>query len=277
MIRVLAAAIFWAVLSSPAGAGGELSLEGVFEQGGVVLGKTDPNAIVRLAGRQLRLTEDGRFVFGFGRDFAESAELEVEFPDGRREQRTLTVAPRTYAIQRIDGLPPKKVSPLEEVWERIKQENAQIAAARAQDRALTGFLGPFQWPTEGIITGVYGSQRILNGQPKRPHYGIDIAAPEGAPVVAPAGGIVTLVASDYYYTGGTIIIDHGHGLTSAFLHMAEVSVEEGQTVQPGEVIGAVGATGRSTGPHLDWRINWFKERLDPAYFVPPMPAPVEGG
>lgn len=277
MIRILVAVVFWVVLSAPAGAAGALSLEGDFEQGGVVFGKTDPNAKVRFAGRELRLTEDGRFVFGFGRDFAESAELEVEYPDGQRELRTLAVSPRTYAIQRIDGLPPKKVSPPEEVWERIKRENAEIAAARAQDHALTGFLGPFQWPTEGIITGVYGSQRILNGQPKRPHYGIDIAAPEGTLVVAPAGGVVSLVASDYYYTGGTIIIDHGHGLTSAFLHMAEVSVEEGQTVRPGEKIGTVGSTGRSTGPHLDWRINWFKERLDPATLVPPMPAPVEGG
>ena len=135
----------------------------------------------------------------------------------------------------------------------------------------------FQWPVEGRISGVYGSQRILNGIPKRPHFGIDIAAPAGTPIRAPAVGLVTLAADDHYYTGGTVILDHGHGLTSAFLHLQEVRVAPGQTVAQGEVIGTLGATGRATGPHLDWRINWFDQRLDPAFFVPPMPAPDGSG
>lgn len=277
MIRTLLIAIFFSAMAFPAGADEGLTLEGTFKQGGVVFGQTDPDAVVHFAGRRLRLSEAGRFVFGFGRDFAEQAEIEIEYPDGRRERRTFAIEPREYAIQRIDGLPPKKVTPPEEVWERIQRENAEIAQARAHDRPLNDFLGPFQWPAQGIISGVYGSQRILNGEPRRPHYGIDIAAPQGARVVAPAGGIVALVAADHYYTGGTIIIDHGHGLSSAFLHMDEISVEAGQSVARGEPIGTVGATGRATGPHLDWRINWFKERLDPAFFVPPMPPLPEGG
>jgi murein DD-endopeptidase MepM/ murein hydrolase activator NlpD len=271
MKRVALVLLFLLGLASPVWAG-SLELDGVMQQGGVVFGKTDPGAEVRFEGRQVRVSEEGRFVFGFGRDFAESARVEVRYPDGAVETRELTVAAREYQIQRIDGLPPSKVTPPEEVWERIKRENAEIAAARAQDRPSTAFLARFQWPVEGRISGVYGSQRILNGIPKRPHFGIDIAAPAGTPIRAPAVGLVTLAADDHYYTGGTVILDHGHGLTSAFLHLQEVRVSPGQTVAQGEVIGTLGATGRATGPHLDWRINWFDQRLDPAFFVPPMPA-----
>lgn len=263
-------------LVPPAGAG-SLELDGVMQQGGVVFGKTDPGAEVHFEGRTLRVSEEGRFVFGFGRDFAESARIEVRYPDGTLESRDLTVAPREYRIQRIDGLPPSKVTPPEEVWERIKRENAEIAAARAHDRPSIDFLARFQWPVKGRVSGVYGSQRVLNGTPKRPHFGIDIAAPAGTPVKAPAGGLVALAVTDHYYTGGTVILDHGHGLTSAFLHLQEVRVSPGQMVDQGEVIGTLGATGRATGPHLDWRINWFDQRLDPAFFVPPMPAPDSSG
>ncbi len=270
------ALLLFAGLAATAKAG-SLELDGVMKQGGVVYGKTDPAAEVRFEGRSLRVSEDGRFVFGFGRDFPESARVEVRYPDGSVETRDLTVAAREYRIQRIDGLPPSKVTPPEEVWERIKRENAEIAAARAQDRPAVAFLVPFQWPVEGRVSGVYGSQRVLNGIPKRPHFGIDIAAPTGTPIKAPAGGLVTLAAADHYYTGGTVILDHGHGLTSAFLHLQEVRVSPGQTVEQGEVIGTLGATGRATGPHLDWRINWFDQRLDPAFFVPPMPDPDSSG
>ena len=163
------------------------------------------------------------------------------------------------------------VTPPESVLARIKSENAKIAEARAQDRAEPDYLTGFVWPTVGRISGVYGSQRILNGKPRQPHYGIDIAAPAGTPVRAPADGIVTLAEGDLYYTGGTLIIDHGHGLTSAFLHMKDVEVALGQRVRQGERIGTVGSTGRSTGPHLDWRINWFKARIDPSLLAGPMP------
>ena len=276
MRLALLALLFLTCLVAPAEAG-SLELDGVMEQGGVVFGKTDPGAEVRFEGRGLRVSEEGRFVFGFGRDFDESARLEVRHPDGSVETRDLTVASREYRIQRIDGLPPSKVTPPEEVWERIKRENAEIAAARAHDRPLTDFLGHFEWPVVGRISGVFGSQRVLNGVPKRPHFGIDIAAPEGTPVKAPSGGLVALAVTDHYYTGGTVILDHGHGLTSSFLHLQEVRVAPGQTVSRGEVIGTLGASGRATGPHLDWRINWFDQRLDPAFFVPPMPAPDSSG
>ncbi|MEE8188755.1 MAG: M23 family metallopeptidase, partial [Kiloniellales bacterium] len=150
-------------------------------------------------------------------------------------------------------------------------ENARIAAARAVDRPEPLFESGFVWPATGPITGVFGSQRVLNGKPRRPHYGVDVAAPEGSIVRAPADGVVAIAAAEMYYTGGTVLIDHGHGLTSVYSHMKEVRVSEGQRVKQGDPIGTVGATGRVTGPHLDWRVNWFDQRLDPALLVPPMP------
>jgi murein DD-endopeptidase MepM/ murein hydrolase activator NlpD len=164
------------------------------------------------------------------------------------------------------------VTPPKEVLDRIRNDAAQVRAARATDRAVADFRSGFVWPATGIITGVYGSQRILNGKPRQPHYGIDIAAATGTPVVAPADGVITLAATDHYYTGGTVILDHGHGLSSTFIHLDRVDVAVGDRLEQGQPIGTVGASGRATGPHLDWRINWFDRRLDPAYLVPPMPA-----
>lgn len=249
-----------------------LELDGHLVQGGLVFGTTDPGAEVRLDGRAVRVAPDGRFLFGFGRDFGAAAKLEVAFRDGTRETRALAIAPREYQVQRIDGLPSKMVTPPDEVLARIRAEAARIATVRAVDRPETLFETGFGWPAFGIISGVYGSQRILNGEPRRPHYGLDVAAPVGTPVTAPADAVVALAATDLYFTGGTLILDHGHGLTSAMLHMSEILVAEGERVKRGQLIGKIGATGRVTGPHLDWRINWFGERLDPAFLVPPMPA-----
>jgi len=249
-----------------------LQLDGQFVQGGLVFGMAPVGTKVTLGERQVRVAEDGRFVFGFGRDAASNATLNVSYPDGREEARPITIAPRDYKIQRIDGLPPKQVNPPEEVWNRIKRENAEIAKVRAVDHPEALFASGWRWPSIGRISGVYGSQRILNGEPKRPHFGIDIAAPTGTPVVAPADGIVVMAERDLYYTGGTIILDHGHGLTSAFLHMEDVEVSVGDRIGQGGRLGTVGSTGRSTGAHLDWRINWFDVRVDPALLVPPMPS-----
>ena len=254
-----------------AAGGGNLALEGNFIQGGLVFGSADPGTRVALDGQEVRVSADGRFVFGFTRDAPAQAELIVTYPDGSTESRRLQIEKRDYKVQRIDGLPPKMVSPPESVWKRIKAENAMIGKVRLVDRETPYYRSGFVWPTIGRISGVYGSQRILNGKPKQPHYGIDIAAPEGTPVRAPADGVVVLVHRDMYYTGGTIIVDHGHGLTSTFIHMKDISVEEGQELRQGAVIGTVGATGRATGPHLDWRINWFKARIDPSLLVGPMP------
>ena len=183
--------------------------------------------------------------------------------------RVLEIERRRYDIQRIDGLPKKMVTPPPELLVRIREEGAKVREARAFDTAELDLFVPFAWPAQGPISGVYGSQRILNGEPRQPHFGVDIAASTGTPVRAPAGGDIRLAEPDLYYSGGTVILDHGHGLSSSFLHMSRIDVEVGQRVAQGEVIGAIGATGRVTGAHLDWRMNWFERRLDPALLVEP--------
>ena len=248
------------------------ALEGDLVQGGLVIGTAVPGARVSLNDKPLRVAGDGRFVFGFGRDAPGEARLTVTYPDGAVSDQTLAIAGREYKVQRIDGLPKKFVTPPDDVVARIRADEEAAAKARETDRPDTDFDSGFRWPAVGIVSGVYGSQRILNGEPRRPHFGIDIAAPKGTPVVAPADGLVTLVHPDMYFTGVTLFLDHGHGLSSAFLHLEKVTVREGQKVTKGEQIATVGTTGRSTGPHLDWRVNWFTERLDPALLVGPMPA-----
>lgn len=263
--------VLFAVLFLVPAARAEITLSGSFTQGGIVFGRTDPGTRLALDGIPVRVDPDGAFVFGFHRDAPPAAELVITAPDGSVERRNLEVAARTYEVQRIDGLPANMVTPPKDVLDRIRRDAAQVRAARATDRPVADFRSGFVWPATGVITGVYGSQRILNGEPRQPHYGIDIAAPTGTPVVAPADGEVTLAATDHYYTGGTLILDHGHGLSSTFIHLDTVTVAVGDRVAQGAPIGTVGASGRATGPHLDWRINWFDRRLDPAYVVPPMP------
>lgn len=255
------------VLPAVASAAETLSLDGDFVQGGLVRGKTVPDAAVTLDGRTVNVDHEGRFVFGFGRDADTEAELVVRFPSGESEVRRLDVASRDYSIERIDGLPPKMVTPPKDVLERIRRENAMIAAVRQRQTDTDWFWGGFVRPAEGRYSGFYGSQRILNGEPRRPHYGLDIAGPKGSPVAAPAPGIVALAERDLYYTGGTVMIDHGQGITSVLMHLDSVEVAEGQQVQAGERIGTIGATGRASGPHLDWRVNWFEVRLDPGLLL----------
>lgn len=245
----------------------ELRFEGKFVQGGLVTGLTQPGARVTFDGRTLRVSGDGVFLLGFSRDAKPESTLEIVFPDGRKSERRLKIARRDYKIQRIDGLPPRKVTPKAEDLKRIRKEYALIKAARRRDDPRTDFLRGFIWPAEGRISGVYGSQRILNGEPRTPHFGVDVAAPVGTPVVAPAAGVVTLVHPDMFFSGGTLIIDHGHGLSSSFLHLSEVLVKEGQRVEQGEPIARIGATGRVTGAHLDWRMNLFDARIDPQLLV----------
>jgi murein DD-endopeptidase MepM/ murein hydrolase activator NlpD len=249
-----------------------LRLDGEIAQGHPVVGHTDPAARVRFAGDPVRVSPDGVFLIGFGRDAPETQRLVVDLPDGPRVTRTLEIARRDYAIERIDGVPPETVDPPESALARIEREAERVRGARERDAARTDFLADFQWPLEGRITGVYGSQRVYNGEPRRPHYGIDIAADTGTPVRAPAPGRVTLAHPAMYFSGGTLILDHGHGLSSTFLHLSAISVDEGERIEQGQVIGRVGASGRATGPHLDWRINLFQRRLDPATLVGPMPA-----
>lgn len=246
-------------------------LDGPRTQGGLLRGQVPPGSTVDYEGDAVRVSPDGWFLVGFGRDAPPEAELVVVHPDGQRERQVLKVERREYDIQRIDGLPPRQVTPSEEDLARIRAEVRMVKRARAIDEPRTDFLGGFRWPIKGRISGVYGSQRILNGEPRRPHFGIDIAAPTGTTVVAPADGVVTLVHPDMFFSGGTMIVDHGHGLSSAFLHLSRILVEAGAHVTQGQPIAEVGSTGRSTGPHLDWRINLFGRRLDPGLLVGPMP------
>ncbi|MDF1793820.1 MAG: M23 family metallopeptidase [Thalassobaculaceae bacterium] len=268
-MRRLFAVVLLVLLSTAARA--EITFDGVFTQGGIVFGQTDPGTTLVLDDIPVEVDGDGVFVFGFHRDAPKTSTLVITHPDGTTERRVLEVATREFNIQRIDGLPDNMVSPPQEVIARIQRDAAEVAAARAGIRPDSDFRSGFKWPAIGPISGVYGSQRILNGKPRQPHYGVDIAAPKGTPVVAPADGLVTLAATDHYYTGGTLILDHGHGLSSTFIHMDSVAVKVGTRVRQGDVIGTVGASGRATGPHLDWRMNWHDRRLDPTYVVPPMP------
>lgn len=248
-----------------------LSLEGDFLQGGMVIGQTDPGDQVKFDGVTIRVSDEGLFLLGFGRDDALQHTLVVRRDGKLAEQRNITIGKRDYEIQRIDGLPPSKVTPPKRDWKRIKKETAQIKKARKLDDPRADFLGGFIWPAKGIISGVYGSQRVLNGEPRRPHFGVDVAAPTGTPVYAPADGVVTLAHSDMFYSGGTLIVDHGHKLSSSFLHLSKILVKVGDRVKQGDPIAEIGATGRVTGAHLDWRMNLRSARIDPQLLVPPMP------
>lgn len=257
--------------AAPVSAAELVSLEGRIAQGGLIQGRAQPGAAVSLDGKPVRISKDGVFLIGFGRDAPAAARLDVQLPDGQRESKVLAVEQRRFDIQRIDGLPERMVSPPPDLVERIKRENARVGELRRLDSLMTAFLEGFIWPVSGPISGVYGSQRILNGEPRAPHWGVDIAAPTGTPVLAPAGGIVRLAEPDFYLTGGTILLDHGHGLMSGFLHLSAIDVTVGQRVRQGEPIAKVGATGRVTGPHLDWRINLFDVRIDPVLVAPALP------
>ena len=237
-----------------------VTFEGKFIQGSFILGKTEPGSEVFIDKKKVKVTPDGYFVFGLGRDRKNDVVITIN-----KKKIVKKVYKRKYNIQRIDGLEEKKVTPPEEVYERIKRENGWIGEVRAINSNLTFFTKKFIVPVENaIISGVYGSQRILNGKPKWPHYGLDFAADEGTEIKAMLNGTVTLAESDLFYTGGTLIFDHGHGISTLYMHMKEILVKKGQEVKQGDIIGTVGSTGRATGAHLDVRLNWFQTRLDPA-------------
>ncbi len=241
-----------------------VEFDGKFIQGHSIIGKTDPSSKVKIDKKQIKVSKDGYFAFGLDRDRKYDVVITIE-KDEVKEKITKRVQKRKYNIQKIDGLEEKKVTPPEEVYERIKKENKLIAKARAIDSDLNFFKDKFIVPVEdAIITGVYGSQRILNGIPKWPHYGLDFAQNEGTPVKAMINGTVTLAERDLYYSGGTLIFDHGHGISTLYMHLHEIFVKKGQKINQGDIIGTVGSTGRATGPHLDVRLNWFGTRLDPA-------------
>ncbi len=272
-MEMLGKGLVGVALAVAAMAAAALELSGPLVQGALIQGRVAPGTSVVFNDRPLRVSGEGIFVFGLGRDAPAEAVLQVTHADGRRERRRLAVRQRDYEIQRIDGLPPRKVTPPAAQLERIRAEARLAREARRRDDPRTDFLAGFQWPVEGPVTGVYGSQRILNGEARRPHYGVDIAAPVGTRVRAPASGVVSLVHEDMFFSGGTLIIDHGHGVSSTFLHLERILVAQGERVRQGEAIAEVGATGRVTGAHLDWRMNHLTERLDPVLVAGPMPQP----
>lgn len=247
----------------------EVSIRGHWVQGGMVIGQAPPAYQVRLNDQDLLVSDQGVFVFGFDRD-GQSGDVLTVIGAGKTQTYTLEIASRRYDIQRIEGIKKKHMQPSAEQLKRTRAENAMVGKARKDGLMLNYFQNPFIWPVKGPITGVFGSQRVYNGEPRRPHYGVDVAAPTGAEVIAPIGGKVTLAHPDMFYSGGTLILDHGHGISSTFLHLHKLLVKQGDWVKQTWPIAQVGATGRVTGAHLDWRMNWFKRRIDPALLVPDM-------
>jgi len=276
-VRRWAALLACAGLSScasaaPAPAGvTPVELRGEWVQGHLIFGKAAPGSTVSFNGQPVRVSLGGVFIIGLDRDEPAKALLVVAHPGVATFRREFDVVPRAYDIQRLEGLPPDQVTPPPEAQKRIALDYEQVRAARLRDTDRDDFTRGFAWPLTGRISGVYGSQRILNGQPKQPHYGVDVAAPVGAKVRAPASGVVSLAVPDMYYTGGTLMIDHGHGLTSTLMHLNKLLVKQGDEVKQDQVVAESGATGRVTGPHLDWRVSWFGSRVDPQLLVGPMP------
>ena len=246
-------------------------IEGEWRQGSILKGRLSTGETsLKFLGHEVPVSSSGSFVLGLGRDAPEELELTVVMTDGEKRKSSYAVVQRDYKIQRIEGVPNRTVNPAPGHYERIRKEAVLAKTARAHRRNSEDYMEPFIWPVTGPISGVYGSQRFYNGEPRRPHFGVDVARPTGTPIVAPASGLITMAHPDMFFSGGTIILDHGHGLSSSFLHLSKLLVEEGELVVQGQVIGEVGATGRVTGPHLDWRMNWLDQRVDPTTLVPPM-------
>lgn len=249
-----------AVLAQPE----RLSFSGAMEQGSLVVGKTESGASVTIDGMPVRVSPQGLFAFGFEYNQTKPTQVAAKFPDGTTASQAVTPKSRLYEIQRISGLPEKYVTPPANVIARIKREGAQITHARTRDTGESWFADALDWPVPGIISGTWGNQRILNGEPKAPHFGVDIAAPTGTPIHAPADAIVSLAQPDFYLDGGITILDHGHGVSTCYIHQSKLLVKLNQRVSRGQVIGLVGMTGRATGPHLHWAMNWFQVKLDPS-------------
>jgi murein DD-endopeptidase MepM/ murein hydrolase activator NlpD len=247
--------------------GNRLWMSGPAVQGGLVLARSGPGSRAWIDEAPVRV-DNGLFCFGFGAKDEKPKSIRVVYDDGSTETAVVAPEKREYQVQRIDGLPEQYVSPAKELLERIARDAKVVAEARAIDTGETWFAEKFDWPADGPITGVYGSYRVLNGEPREAHYGTDIAAPEGSPIRAPAEGIVRM-AEELYLSGNTLILDHGHGVSTSYLHMSRFDVKAGDHVKRGGQLGLIGKTGRATGPHLCWRMNWFQTRLDAALAAPP--------
>ncbi len=256
--------VFWLSITQAHAA----SFTGPWQQGALIIGQLENNESAVFNHKVLKKTKDGKVVFGLGRDAPATASVIINYTDGSQKTLKFPVEQRKYDIQKITGVEQKHVEPSAEFTARINREAAAVAAVRKHASDRTDFLKPFIWPAKGPVTGVYGSQRFYNGVAKNPHFGIDIAGPKGAPVIAPAAGKVIFANDDLFFSGGTLIIDHGFGINSTFIHLSKIEVKLDDEITQGQLIARIGATGRATGPHLDWRINWFDERLDPQLLFP---------
>lgn len=247
------------------------ALPTALQQGELAVARVEPGSEVELHGRRLRIDAEGRFLIAVPRDAPSPLQVRLRAPDGAERRHAIEVIPRDWPVEAVSGVPPKTVEPPPEIAARIAREQARVSAARNRDDARSDFAEGFAWPVRGRISGRFGASRSYNGKPGAPHSGMDIAAATGTPVLAPAAGVVSFADADLYLTGGTLLLDHGHGLSSVFLHLSRLDVQSGQRVERGERIGAVGATGRASGPHLHWGVNWFETRLDPL-LLPGLPA-----
>lgn len=267
-LRWLIVSAVWLGLAGDATAAANCAGIERLRQGDLVVRQAPAGSSAQLDGRPLQVSADGWYAFGVARDARQPVTLELHTPGAARCRVTLPVQARNWPVERVNGVPQATVSPPPKIARRIAREQARVAKTRMLDSNLDGFSQSFIWPVSGRISGHFGSQRIYNGEPRAPHSGVDIAANQGTPVKAPAAGRVIFADADLYLTGGTVLIDHGHGINSSFLHLSRLDVHQGQQVQQGDIIGTVGSTGRANGPHLHWGLNWFDVRLDPEALPP---------
>jgi murein DD-endopeptidase MepM/ murein hydrolase activator NlpD len=239
-------------------------------QAGLLLGVVPPGSALNYGGRAVRVSNNGRFVIGVSREQTGNIVLHLTTPNGDARTLSIAITPRSFPIEHINGVPPETANPSPDTLARIKREQAEVDAVRKRDDDRSDFDTTFIWPVKGRISGLFGSQRVYNGTPGSPHPGVDVAAAKGTPIHAPAGGIVTF-ADNLFLSGGTVLIDHGHGVSSNLIHMSRIDVKVGERVEQGQVVGLVGATGRATGPHMHWGMNWFDVRVDPQLLMPPGP------
>lgn len=250
---------------------GDFQFRGAIMQGGLAVGQAPEGTVaVTLDGQPTRMDAERRFLVGFGREAPGVAMVEARLTDGTRVRQALRVTPREWQIERIPSL--RQSTTPDPEYEKLRNEElARIKAARSVVGDATGWADRFDWPARGRISGIYGSQRILGGVPRNPHAGVDVAAPTGTTVVAPAAGTVVLASPPKFsLEGNLLIIDHGNSLFSSFLHLSRIDVKPGDRVMAGQRVGAIGATGRATGPHLHWAMSWGEVRVDPQLLVPPM-------
>ena len=246
-----------------------LDLKGSFIQGGLLFGKTISKNKIIFNKKNIFVNKKGDFVLPLGRD--EKLENLIEVDGKKKETHIIKISKRKYKIQKIDGLPKNKVTPNEKELKRIKKESKKIRESKSVFFDQTLYKSGFIWPLKGVITGEYGNQRILNGKPRRPHYGLDIAAKSGSKIISPSDAIVVLTMEDSFFNGKMIILNHGLGINSIYSHLKKIYIKEGEKIKKGDLIAEVGSTGRSTGPHLDWRINVFNTAVDPALLLSNQP------